>query len=96
MIDNNARKKSILRPTGKQKQIAEEMSEVLKSDTIMAFNFFKNENGLISKLKLRTLLYSFVFYKCPIKEINEYINEYFPNKQEFSYDDVYKLVYTKL
>ena len=96
MLDNGNRKKSILRQSGKQKPLAEEMSEVLKSDILMAFNFFKNEHGLITKLKLRTLLYSFVFYKCPIKEINDYINDYYSNKQEFTYEEVYKLVYSKL
>ena len=46
--------------------MTEEENEIpsdLKNDIQLAFDLFKNEKDKISKLKLRTLLFSFVMYK---------------------------------
>ena len=45
----------------------------VKNDLLLAFNLYKNENNKINKLKLRTILFSFVMYKYSSSEINEFI-----------------------
>jgi hypothetical protein len=91
------RKQSVFRPTVKSKPAAEEMTDDLKNDLEIAFNIFKNENNKISKLKLRTLVFSFCMYKSSAKDINDYITgDIDGKKDEFSFEDLYKLVYQKL
>ena len=80
----------------KNNAIVEEISEDLKNDLLVAFNLYKNEEGFISKLKLRTILFSFAMYKSAPKDINDYIAEYFPKQEEFSFDNLMKLVFNKL
>ena len=48
-----------------------EMSIDIKNDILLAFNLYKNENDKINKLKLRTLLFSFVMYKNSAEEIKQ-------------------------
>ena len=55
--------------------ISSEMPLDIKTDLKIAFNFMKNETNTINRLKLRTLVFSFVMYKYSAKEINEYIEE---------------------
>ena len=55
--------------------ISSEMSLDIKTDLKIAFDFMKNETNTINRLKLRTLVFSFVMYKYSAKEINEYIEE---------------------
>ena len=78
----------------------EEENEIpsdLKNDIQLAFDLFKNEKEKISKLKLRTLLFSFVMYKNSANEINNYIEQQInPEKSEFSFDEVCELVNLKL
>ena len=78
----------------------EEENEIpsdLKNDIQLAFDLFKNEKDKISKLKLRTLLFSFVMYKNSANEINNYIEQQInPEKSEFSFDEVCELVNLKL
>lgn len=80
----------------KNNALVEEISEDLKNDLVVAFNLYKNEEGFISKLKLRTILFSFAMYKSAPKDINDYIAEYFPKQEEFSFDNLMKLVFNKL
>lgn len=80
----------------KQDSAMPEISDDLTNDLLVAFNLYKNEEGLINKLKLRTLLFSFAMYKSSPKEINEYIAYYFPKKELFSYENLIKLVAYKL
>lgn len=84
------------RNVSKNNAIVEEISEDLKNDLLVAFNLYKNEEGFISKLKLRTILFSFAMYKSAPKDINDYIAEYFPKQEEFSFDNLMKLVFNKL
>lgn len=84
------------RQISKNTSHVEEISEDLKNDLLVAFNLYKNEEGLISKLKLRTLLFSFAMYKSSPKDINDYISEYFPKQEEFTFDNLMKLVFNKL
>ena len=80
--------------------MTEEENEIpsdLKNDIQLAFDLFKNEKDKISKLKLRTLLFSFVMYKNSANDINSYIEEQInPEKNEFSFDEVCELVNLKL
>ena len=80
--------------------MTEEENEIpsdLKNDIQLAFDLFKNEKNKISKLKLRTLLFSFVMYKNSADDINSYIEEQInPEKNEFSFDEVCELVNLKL
>ncbi len=80
--------------------MTEEENEIpsdLKNDIQLAFDLFKNEKDKISKLKLRTLLFSFVMYKNSADDINNYIESQInPEKNEFSFDEVCDLVNSKL
>ena len=42
----------------------------LKNDIKIAYNLFKNENNKITKLKLRTLLFSFIMFESSAGDIN--------------------------
>ena len=55
----------------------------LKNDLKIAFDIFKNENNKINKLKLRTILFSFIMFKSSAGEINRYIEETISPTQEF-------------
>ena len=55
----------------------------LKNDIKIAFDIFKNENNKINKLKLRTILFSFIMFKSSAGEINRYIEETISPTQEF-------------
>ena len=69
----------------------------LQNDLRLAFDLYKNEKDKISKLKLRTLLFSFCMYKNSASDINEYIEkETDPDKEEFDFDVVCILVNQKL
>ena len=69
----------------------------VKGDLQLAFNLYKNENNKINKLKLRTILFSFVMYKYSSSEINEFIESRSSNDKEyFTFDDVCDLVKEKL
>ena len=78
----------------------EEENEIpsdLKNDIQLAFDLFKNEKEKISKLKLRTLLFSFVMYKNSASDINNYIEEQInPEQEEFSFNEVCDFVNLKL
>ena len=69
----------------------------LKNDIKIAFEIFKNENNKINKLKLRTLLFSFIMFESSAGDINKYIEDKTsPTQQTFDLDDVYDLVKDKL
>ena len=69
----------------------------LKNDIKIGFDLFKNENNKITKLKLRTLLFSFIMFESSAGDINKYIEEKIsPTQQLFDLDDVYDLVKEKL
>ena len=69
----------------------------VKNDLKLAFNLYKNEYNKINKLKLRTILFSFVMYKNSSSEINEFIDSKLANDKEFyTFDDVCDLVKEKL
>jgi organic radical activating enzyme len=69
----------------------------IKNDIQLAFNLYKNEKNKINKLKLRTILFSFVMYKYSASEINEFIESRTLKEKEFySFDDVCDLVKEKL
>ena len=55
----------------------------LKNDIKIAYDLFKNESNKITKLKLRTLLFSFIMFKSSAGEINRYIEEIISPTQEF-------------
>lgn len=75
----------------------QELSADTKNDILLAFNIFKNEKNKINKLKLRTLLFSFVMYKSSSSDINAFIEEHTSGEQEFfTYDEVCFLVQQKL
>ena len=86
----------------KQESASNEMPLDIKTDIKMAFDFMKSENNTINKLKLRTLLFSFVMYKYSAKDINEYIDYQLnkmgiPEDQEnFTFDEVCALINEKL
>lgn len=95
-MSDNSYRRNPNRNITKNSPSVEEISEDLKNDLLVAFNLYKNEEGLISKLKLRTLLFSFAMYKSAPKDINDYIAEYFPKQEEFTFDNLLKLVFNKL
>jgi hypothetical protein len=96
-MKDSFRKHSVFRSTIKTKAAAnEEMSDELKNDLEIAFNVFKNEHNKLTKIKLRTLLFSFAMYKSSAYDINDYISENTDKKDEYTYEDLYKLVYQKL
>ena len=69
----------------------------LKNDIKIAFDLFKNENNKITKLKLRTLLFSFIMFKSSASEINKYIEDTLSPKQElFDLEDLNLLIKLKL
>ena len=69
----------------------------VKNDLQLAFNLYKNENNKINKLKLRTILFSFVMYKYSSSEINEFIEtKTLRDKEYYTFDDVCDLVKEKL
>ena len=69
----------------------------LKNDIKIAFDLFKNENNKITKVKLRTLLFSFIMFKSSASEINKYIEDTLSPKQElFDLDDLNLLIKLKL
>ena len=69
----------------------------IKTDLQIAFNLMKNENNKINRLKLRTLLFNFVMYKCSAYDINYYIEMMKGTEQEnFTFDEVCFLVNEKL
>ena len=69
----------------------------VKNDLELAFNLYKNENNKINKLKLRTILFSFIMYKNTPSEINEFIASKIGNDKEYyTFDDVCDLVCEKL
>ena len=75
----------------------DEISFDLKNDIKIAFDLFKNENNKISKLKLRTLLFSFIMFESSAGDINKYIEDKIsPTQQFFDLDEVYDLVKEKL
>ena len=86
----------------KQENASSEMPLDIKTDIKMAFDFMKSENNTINKLKLRTLIFSFVMYKYSAKDINDYIDEHLdkmgiPEDQEnFTFDEVCALINEKL
>ena len=70
------------------------MSEIIelpidvKNDLQLAFNLYKNEYNKINKLKLRTILFSFVMYKGSSSEINEFIeSKTLKDKEYYTFDD---------
>ena len=75
----------------------EELPVDIKNDLQLAFNLYKNENNKINKLKLRTILFSFVMYKYSSSEINEFIEtKTLKDKEFYTFDDVCDLVKEKL
>ena len=69
----------------------------LKNDIKIAFDIFKNENNKVTKLKLRTILFSFIMFKSSAGDINKYIEDKTsPTQQLFDLDDVYELIKQKL
>ncbi|MCQ2821491.1 MAG: hypothetical protein MJ252_29895 [archaeon] len=76
--------------------IVDELSPDMKHDILLAFNLYKNDAGKITKLKLRSMLFSFVMYKTSPNEINEYIErQTAPDQELFSYEEVCRLVQIK-
>ena len=69
----------------------------IKNDIELAFNIYKNENNKINKLKLRTILFSFIMYKYSASDINEFIeSRTLKEKELYNFDDVCDLVKEKL
>ncbi len=69
----------------------------LKNDIKIGFELFKNENNKINKLKLRTLLFSFIMFESSAGDINKYIEQKIsPDQDLFDLEDVYNLVKDKL
>ena len=69
----------------------------VKNDLELAFNLYKNEYNKINKLKLRTILFSFVMYKSTSNEINEFIeSKTLDGKEQYTFEDVCDLVKDKL
>ena len=69
----------------------------IKNDIELAFNLYKNENNKINKLKLRTILFSFIMYKYSASDINEFIEtRTLKEKELYTFDDVCDLVKEKL
>jgi hypothetical protein len=80
----------------KTHETSSEMSEENKNDLLLAFNLYKNDHNKINKTKLRTILFSFLMYKSSPKDINEYINENFKKQDEFSFEDLCRLINQKM
>ena len=82
--------------------ISSEMPLDVKTDLKIAFDFMKNETNTINRLKLRTLVFSFVMYKYSAKEINEYIEEQMkelgmPDEQEnFTFEELCAIISPRL
>ena len=75
----------------------EEIPFELKNDIKIAFDLFKNENNKITKLKLRTLLFSFIMFKSSAGEINRYIEEKIsPTQEFFNLEELNFLIESKL
>ena len=75
----------------------DEISFELKNDIKIAYNLFKNESNKITKLKLRTLLFSFIMFKSSAGEINKYIEDTIsPSQELFDLDELYLLIKLKL
>ena len=78
----------------------EEYSDIspdLKNDIRLAFDIFKTKNETINKLKLRTILFSFIMYKNSAGDINKYIDENTnPEQEEYTFNDVCDLINTKI
>ena len=91
MADQKYRRNSIKR-LNLQSSANDEIDQELKNDLLLAFNLYKNDENKINKLKLRTILFSFIWYKSSAKNINEFISEVFPNKEEFTFENLVKLV----
>ena len=69
----------------------------IKNDIKLAFDLYKNENNKINKLKLRTLLFSFIMYKSSPSDINDYIDSKESNGKElYSFEDVCDLINDRL
>ena len=85
-----------------QQNISDEMPLDVKTDLKIAFDFMKSENNAINKLKLRTLIFSFIMYKYSAKDINEYIDAQMsdlgmPADQEnFTFDETCALIKGRL
>ena len=74
----------------------EELPVDIKYYIQLAFNLYKNENNKINRLKLRTILFSFVIYKSSSSKINEFIaSKTASDKEYYSFDDVCDLVKEK-
>ena len=74
-----------------------EISADIKNDIKLAFDLYKNENNKINKLKLRTLLFSFIMYKSSPSDINDYIDSKESNGKElYSFEDVCDLINDRL
>lgn len=95
-MNDNYGRVSIQRHLSKSNTSNEMLTEDIKNDLLLAFNMYKNDENKINKLKLRTILFSFAMYKAPPKDINEYISEHFPKQEEFTYEELCKLVFYKL
>jgi hypothetical protein len=93
---DNYRRVTINRHLTKSSSNSDELTEDLKNDLQLAFNIYKNEENKINKLKLRTILFSFAMYKSSPRQINEYIAEFFPKQEEFTFENLLKLVFYKL
>ncbi len=74
----------------------DDITEDLKNDLLLAFNLYKSEDNKINKTKLRTILFSFAMYKSSPKQINDYISEFFPKQEEFTFDNLLVLIFYKL
>lgn len=71
----------------------DEMIPDLKNDIQIAFNIFKNDNNKITKLKLRTMLFSFAMYKSAPGDINQFIEQRTsPEQEQFTFEEVCKLI----
>ena len=69
----------------------------IKNDIENAFNLYKNEYNKINKLRLRTLLFSFVMYKFNPSEINNYIeSKTLKEKEYYNFEDVCDMIKDKL
>ena len=68
----------------------------VKNDVQLAFDIFKNEKNKINKLKLRTMLFSFVMYKFSASDINSFIENVMGDKELFSFEDVCDLINMRL
>ena len=75
----------------------DEITFELKNDIKIAYDLFKNESNKITKLKLRTLLFSFIMFKSSAGEINKYIEDTIsPSQELFDLDELYLLIKLKL